>query len=108
MAQQLGSFEKVLRVGEGRRTKRLQQQAEYITSLEAEFEQLSDEQVAETGSDPLLTALTAAKSSFRWVNHTYDHPFLGCVQNTTTVPWSCTTNADGSTAWVFASRIASS
>ncbi|TDU06337.1 hypothetical protein EDD99_4889 [Streptomyces sp. 846.5] len=65
----------------------------------------SDEQTAATGSDPLLTALTSAKSSFRWVNHTYDHPFLGCVQNTATVPWSCTTNADGSTAWVSKATI---
>jgi hypothetical protein len=65
----------------------------------------SDEQVTDTGSDPLLTATQSAKSSFRWVNHTYDHPFLGCVQDTTTVPWSCTRNADGSTAWVSESTI---
>jgi preprotein translocase subunit SecA len=43
MAQNLGSLEKVLRVGEGRRLKRLAQQADYITSLEPEFEKLSDE-----------------------------------------------------------------
>jgi preprotein translocase subunit SecA len=43
---QVGSFEKVLRVGEGRRTKRLQQQAEYVNTLEPEFEKLSDEQLA--------------------------------------------------------------
>src|SRR5919201_5398607 len=43
MAQQLGSFEKVLRVGEGRRLKRLREQAAYITSLEPEFQALSDE-----------------------------------------------------------------
>ena len=30
MAQQLGSFEKVLRFGEGRRVKRLAEQAAYI------------------------------------------------------------------------------
>jgi hypothetical protein len=65
----------------------------------------SDEQVADTGSDPLLTALQAAKSSFRWVNHTYDHPFLGCVQDFTTVPWTCTKNADGSTDWVSKSTV---
>jgi preprotein translocase subunit SecA len=41
VAQQLGSMEKVLRLGEGRRLKRLQEQAEYVTSLEPEFEQLS-------------------------------------------------------------------
>src|SRR5947199_2257246 len=45
MAQQLGSFEKVLRAGEGRRMKRLQQQAAYITSLEPEFQSLSDEEL---------------------------------------------------------------
>src|SRR5437868_14579376 len=39
---QLGAFEKALRVGEGRRTKRLKEQATYIASLEPEFQQLSD------------------------------------------------------------------
>jgi preprotein translocase subunit SecA len=42
MAQQLGSLEKVLRLGEGRRLKRLAGQAAYIGTLEPEFEQLSD------------------------------------------------------------------
>ncbi len=37
-----GRFEKVLRLGEGRRVKRLQGQADYITSLEPEFESFSD------------------------------------------------------------------
>src|SRR5438874_3971319 len=45
MAQQLGSFEKVLRAGEGRRMKRLKQQAAYITSLEPEFQKRSDEEL---------------------------------------------------------------
>src|SRR5213595_3632952 len=45
MAQQLGSFEKVLRVGEGRRMKRLAEQAAYITSLEPEFQALSDDEL---------------------------------------------------------------
>jgi preprotein translocase subunit SecA len=43
---QLGSLEKALRVGEGRRLKRLREQAEYITSLEPEWEQLSDDELA--------------------------------------------------------------
>src|SRR6185437_6141273 len=42
MAQQLGSFEKVLRLGEGRRVKRLAEQSAYIGTLEPEFEALSD------------------------------------------------------------------
>jgi preprotein translocase subunit SecA len=37
-----GKFEKVLRFGEGRRLKRLGEQAAYITSIEPEFEALSD------------------------------------------------------------------
>lgn len=43
---QLGSLEKALRVGEGRRLKRLREQADYIMSLEPEFEKLSDDQLA--------------------------------------------------------------
>jgi preprotein translocase subunit SecA len=43
MSSQLGSFEKVLRLGEGRRMKRLAEQAAYIDTLEPEFEALSDE-----------------------------------------------------------------
>jgi preprotein translocase subunit SecA len=46
MAQQLGSFEKVLRVGEGRRLKRLAEQAKYIGTLEPDFEKLSDADLA--------------------------------------------------------------
>jgi preprotein translocase subunit SecA len=45
MAQQLGSFEKVLRFGEGRRLKRLQEQAAYVTTLEPDFAGLSDDEL---------------------------------------------------------------
>jgi preprotein translocase subunit SecA len=38
-----GGFERVLRMGEGRRLKRLRGQADYIASLEPELEQLSDD-----------------------------------------------------------------
>src|SRR5881409_4253346 len=41
-----GALERVLRMGEGRRIKRLAEQAAYITSLEPDFEQLSDEELA--------------------------------------------------------------
>ena len=40
--QSFGKFEKVLRIGEGRRLKRLAEQAAYITSLKPDFEDLSD------------------------------------------------------------------
>ena len=40
-----GTLERVLRMGEGRRLKRLRDQAEYIATLEPEFEKLSDEEL---------------------------------------------------------------
>jgi preprotein translocase subunit SecA len=43
---QLAHFEKALRFGEGRRLKRLRSQAEYVASLEPDFESLSDEELA--------------------------------------------------------------
>ena len=38
-------FEKFLRFGEGRRLKRLAEQAAYIATLEPDFRELSDEQL---------------------------------------------------------------
>ncbi|MFF8012851.1 hypothetical protein [Streptomyces sp. NPDC007929] len=52
------------------------------------------------GADPLADRLIARRGEFRWINHTYSHPFLGCVQDTSVVPWKCATNADGSTRWM--------
>jgi len=40
-----GALEKFLRVGEGRRLKQLAKQADYVTSLEPDFEALSDEEL---------------------------------------------------------------
>ncbi|WP_037889522.1 hypothetical protein [Streptomyces viridochromogenes] len=58
------------------------------------------------GTDPLTDRLLADKAEYRWINHTYTHPFLGCVQDTSTVPWSCAENADGSTRYMSRSDIA--
>ncbi|MEP7224183.1 MAG: preprotein translocase subunit SecA, partial [Actinomycetota bacterium] len=44
--QSFGKFERVLRMGEGRRLKRLQEQAVYIGTLEPDFESLSDADLA--------------------------------------------------------------
>ncbi|MFD7016452.1 hypothetical protein [Streptomyces sp. NPDC059928] len=52
------------------------------------------------GTDALAAQLLADKAKFRWVNHTYTHEFLGCVQDNTVVPWQCKKNADGSTQWM--------
>src|SRR5215470_16401964 len=78
MAQNLGNLEKVLRMGEGRRLKRLQAQAEYVASLEPEFEQLSDEELAaktvefkerhangETLEEMLFEAYAAIREAFK-------------------------------------------
>src|SRR5919204_3037960 len=42
---QVGSLEKALRFGEGRRLKRLREQAAYIATLEPEFERLSPDEL---------------------------------------------------------------
>jgi len=57
------------------------------------------------GTDALTDQLLADKAKFRWVNHTYTHQFLGCVQDTTTVPWTCAKNADGSTQYMSTADI---
>ncbi|MFE7842563.1 hypothetical protein ACFU53_42825 [Streptomyces sp. NPDC057474] len=57
------------------------------------------------GDDALTDKLIVDRNQFRWINHTYSHPFLGCVQDTSVVPWRCATNADGSTQWVSHNEI---
>ncbi|MGW4566464.1 hypothetical protein ACWEN3_30055 [Streptomyces sp. NPDC004561] len=64
-----------------------------------------DQRGDNNGVDQLADRLVADRDQFRWVNHTYTHAFLGCVQDTTVVPWKCQTNADGSTKWVSRSTI---
>jgi preprotein translocase subunit SecA len=78
VAQQLGNFEKFLRVGEGRRLKQLKKQADYITSLEPEFEALSDAELAaktpefreriergEAPEDLIFEAYAAVREAFK-------------------------------------------
>src|SRR3954463_11778190 len=78
MAQELGNLEKVLRLGEGRRLKRLQSQADYVHSLEPDFEKLSDEELkgktaefkqrienGEPLEDLLFEAFAAVREAFK-------------------------------------------
>lgn len=51
------------------------------------------------GTDPLATQLIADRNAYRWVNHTYTHPYLGCVQDVSVVPWKCRTTTAGATVW---------
>ncbi len=76
--QSLGKFERVLRVGEGRRLKRLREQAAYMGTLEPEFEALSDDELrgktvefrqrlenGETLEDLIFEAYAAVREAFR-------------------------------------------
>ncbi|HYI75749.1 MAG TPA: preprotein translocase subunit SecA [Gaiellaceae bacterium] len=73
-----GGFEKFLRLGEGRRVKRLAEQASYIGTLEPEFEALSDEELrgktaefkqryegGESLEDLLFEAYAAVREAFK-------------------------------------------
>ncbi|MBT2455990.1 hypothetical protein [Streptomyces sp. ISL-86] len=57
------------------------------------------------GTDALTAQLVADRAKYRWMNHTYTHPFLGCVQDVTTVPWSCTKNSTGAVQWMSRAEI---
>ena len=60
----------------------------------------SDEYAAaNNGVDPLKTAFLANKTRFNWINHTFTHAWLGCVQDFSVVPWVCTAPG-GVTQWV--------
>ncbi|WP_030547513.1 hypothetical protein [Streptomyces exfoliatus] len=57
------------------------------------------------GSDPLTDRLVADRAQYRWINHTYTHPFLGCVQDNAVVPWQCAKDTAGNTLWVSRSTL---
>ena len=73
-----GKFERVLRVGEGRRLKRLAEQAAYIGTLEPDFEKLTDDELrgktaefkqrlenGETLEDLIFEAYAAVREAFK-------------------------------------------
>ena len=76
--QSFGKFERVLRLGEGRRVKRLRDSAAYIGTLEPDFEALSDDELrgktadfrqrldnGETLEDLLFEAYAAVREAFK-------------------------------------------
>ncbi|HZN22496.1 MAG TPA: preprotein translocase subunit SecA [Gaiellaceae bacterium] len=76
--QSFGKFERVLRLGEGRRLKRLREQAAYVGTLEPEFEALSDDELrgktpefrerlenGETLEDLIFEAYAAVREAFK-------------------------------------------
>ncbi|MGW8768092.1 hypothetical protein ACWGN5_37075 [Streptomyces sp. NPDC055815] len=57
------------------------------------------------GTDALTDRLVADRAQYRWINHTYTHPFLGCVQDNSVVPWQCAKDTAGNTLWVSRSEL---
>ncbi|MET9690711.1 hypothetical protein ABZY81_19885 [Streptomyces sp. NPDC006514] len=60
---------------------------------------------ANGGVDAMTAQLVADRAKYRWMNHTYTHPFLGCVQNTAVTPWTCTKNAAGAIQYMSRAEI---
>ncbi|MEU1279249.1 hypothetical protein [Streptomyces sp. NPDC005805] len=65
----------------------------------------ADHREEHDGEDALADRLLAERHRFRWINHTYTHAFLGCVQDISVVPWRCATAPGGGTAWVSREEI---
>ncbi|MFD3549400.1 hypothetical protein ACFWUW_28025 [Streptomyces sp. NPDC058655] len=57
------------------------------------------------GVDAMTAQLVADRAEYRWMNHTYTHPFLGCVQDTTTSPWTCVKDAQGAVRYMSRAEI---
>ena len=51
--------------------------------------------------DPVLTAFQLSPGSFRYINHTYSHPYLGCEKVSTGLgTWECARDASGAVKYV--------
>ncbi|MFP5347593.1 MAG: fibronectin type III domain-containing protein [Actinomycetes bacterium] len=51
-------------------------------------------QLPEHPNDPLTARFLQVQQEFPWINHTWSHPYLGCIQIAPTVqgqPWHCAT-----------------
>jgi hypothetical protein len=51
------------------------------------------------GPFPLGTKFLQSRAQFRWVNHTHDHMYLGCIQDFSTIPFHCATATNGTVLW---------
>jgi hypothetical protein len=50
------------------------------------------------GVDALLVATRPVAKDFYWVNHTWTHAWMGCVQDFSVTPWKCVTSG-GHLVW---------
>lgn len=60
---------------------------------------------APNGRDQLTDAMVALRSRFRWTNHTWSHEYLGCLRDSTVIPWRCETDSNGDVRWTSESTI---
>lgn len=68
----------------------------------------SVEYAATHGSDPLLSKFRSYGWAQPWINHTYNHDYLGCIQAFEVVPWRCASDpGTGETVWRSQSDIQS-
>ncbi|MFV0408083.1 MAG: hypothetical protein ACK5LN_14900 [Propioniciclava sp.] len=73
--------------------------------LDMAFNAAGTERVkAASGTDPLESALLADAGDLRWVNHTWDHRYLGCEQDFSVDPWRCEQN-EGAVAYIERSTL---
>lgn len=80
-------------------------QREHNFTMDMVFNGGAEARFRVNGEDPMFTAFQSLATEFRWVNHTYTHPFLGCVQDFTVIPWRCKTDANGNIVWVDSNTI---
>jgi hypothetical protein len=82
-----------------------QWQREHNFTMDMVFNGGAEARFQVNGEDPTFTAFQSLATEFRWVNHTYTHPFLGCAQDFTVIPWRCRTDANGNIVWVDSNTI---
>ena len=67
--------------------------------LELAFNGAGYDEASLEGAYPFGARVLELRRSFRFINHTYSHPYLGCVQDFSVVPFRCATGADGQPLW---------
>ena len=55
--------------------------------------------------DTQLQRLKAHRADLRFINHTWSHLYLGCVQNWDVSPWECQKTASGATGWLAKRKV---
>ncbi len=83
----------------------VQWQRQHNFTLEYLFNGGASARFQVNGTDPLLTAYQPVADQFWWIDHTFTHAWLGCIQNLTVTPWQCVTDGSGNTEYVDLSTI---